>query len=85
MRLIGWPHLRWTDALIPPSLEGLEGTHFTPLALDNPPDTMTRLLTTRLTSEVFNLMVESRAKFSWKIFAISQGRRDIGAGLVNKG
>ena len=40
MKTTGWPHLRWTDAIIPSSLEDLEGIHFTHLDLESSSDTM---------------------------------------------
>ena len=57
----GWLHLRWIDPIILPSLEGLEGIHFTPFNLEGSFDTIKRLLTMGLTSQTFNLMVESWA------------------------
>ena len=61
-----WPHLQWTDAIIPPSLEGLEVIHYTPFDLEGSSDTMTRLLTTGLTSQTFNSMVKGGAQFFLK-------------------
>ena len=56
MKPNGWPHFQWTDPIIPPSLEGLEGIHFTPFDMEGYSDTMKRLLTTRLikTRNIFN-------------------------------
>lgn len=42
--------------------EGFEGIHFTPFDLEGSSDTMTRLLTTRLASQTFNLIVKGRAQ-----------------------
>ena len=50
----GWPHLQWTDPIVTPSLDGLEGIHFTPLDMEGSFDTMKILLTTGLTSETLN-------------------------------
>ena len=63
MKTNGWPHLRWTDPVAPPSLEDLEGIHFTPLDVEGSSDTMKRLLSTRLTSETFKQMLDGRAPF----------------------
>ncbi|CAO2815981.1 unnamed protein product [Amaranthus hypochondriacus] len=44
MRPTWWPYLRWKDDLIPPSSEGLEGIHFTPLTkTDLAPNTTSSL------------------------------------------
>ena len=63
MKANGWPHFHWTDPIVPPSLEGLEGFHFTPLNLEDSDATMKKLLTTQLTLEVFRQMVEGRAQY----------------------
>ena len=63
MKANSWPHLRWTDPVVPPSLEGLEGIHFTSLDLKGSSDTMKRLLSTGLTYETFKQIVEGRAQF----------------------
>lgn len=64
MRPTWWPYLRWKDDLIPPSSEGLEGIHFTPLTKTDLGDSMTRLLSTWVTLSVFKLMVEGRTQFA---------------------
>ena len=79
-----WPHLRWTDPIIPPSLEGLEGIHFTPFDLKGSSDTMKRLLTTGLTSQTFNQMVEGRAQFVLEDYFHIPKEKGIGAELVKK-
>ena len=63
MKTNGWPHLRWTDPVAPPSLEDLEGIHFTPLDVEGSSNTMKRLLSTALTSETFKQMLDGRAPF----------------------
>ena len=63
MKPNGWPYLRWTDPIIPPSLKDLEGIYFTPFYLEGSSDTMKRLLSTGLTYQTFNQMVEGRAQF----------------------
>ena len=64
MKPNGWPHLKWTDALIPSSLTGLEGINFTPLTDADFGDSKAKLVSTRLTFEIINLMVEGRTQFT---------------------
>ena len=85
MKLNRWPHLCWTDLIIPPSLEGLEGIHFTPFDLEGSSDMMSRLMTTSLTSKTFKLMVEGRAQFVLEDYCHTQRTGGIGVGLMMKG
>ena len=61
MKPNSWPHLRWTDPIVPPTLEGLESIDFTPFDLEGSSDTMKRLLTTRFTFQTLNQMLKDRA------------------------
>ena len=49
MKTNGWPHFYWTDPIVPPSLEVLEGIQFTPLNVEDSSETIKKLLTTELT------------------------------------
>ena len=61
MKPNGWIHLRWTDPIISPTVEGLEGTAFMPYDFDAEADMMKRLMTTSLDSKTFKLLVEGKA------------------------
>ena len=63
MKANGRPHFHWTDPIVPLSLKGLEGIHFSPLNVEDSFATMKKLLTNELTPEIFRQMVEGRAQF----------------------